>query len=571
MTKRSNIREMKRRILILMVLIGLFFFALFAQIIRLQALAQKNGRGKETSTVHAAAPESERGTIVDRNGYLVVADLPEWELSATPQNIRPSDLEEIAGKLSQLTGIPQEKIVKRIKDARAKGKRYVKLSDSNLSWEAGLKVMKAFPPREYANIIDLRLQPKRVYAQNGLFNGITGFYGWDANGQHRGFYGVEGFYNSFLTKGSFVPEANLSGARALPKKYSGRYLPSAAERDLILTVDRNIQYIVEGELAKAVKKYRAEKGMAVVMDPYTGDILAMAAYPPLKPTDPHPAIAQSFEPGSVFKVITAAAALDSGTVTMSHVFTDTGYIEIGGKKIKNAERKGYGRVTLREVMYYSLNVEAAKMALAMGPDTFYNYLHRFGAGERTEVDMTPESPGLVHWPVGDDYSEFDMAANSFGQGLDATVLQVATAISAIANGGNLVRPHVVKALVVDGEYIPYGVSIKRRQIIKKDTARKVTELMTVAAKIGGKDLIPGYQVAGKTGTAQIPTAHGYDPYRVNTSFVGFVPAKHPRFVCMVTIMKPQRGGWATVVAAPTFKTIAEKILYYMKVPPGNTG
>jgi len=574
-TRNAKVREMKKRILILMALIGLFFLVLFAQIMRLQALAQKSGSGTVSRVAGArgrgpaGSGTGQRGTIVDSNGYLVVADDPQWVLSATPINIRPKDTEEIAGKLSQITGIPEEKIAERIDKARKQGARYVELSDTPLPWDVGMKVLKVFPPREYRNIVTVTLRPKRVYGQGDLFGGITGFYGWNQSGRHCGIYGVEGFYDAFLTRGGFVPEADLSEAQALPEKYAGRYLPSVVGHDLILTVDRNIQYIVEDELKKAVERYKGEKGIAVVMDPYTGDILAMAAYPPLKPTDPHPAISQPFEPGSVFKVVTAAAALDSGTVTMNQVFTDTGKIEIGGKYIQNAEKKAYGRVTIREVMYYSLNVEAAKMALDMGPDTFYNYLHRFGVGEKTEIDMTPESDGFVRWPVGKRWSEYDLAANSFGQGLSATVLQMVTAVAAIANGGNLVRPHVVKALVVDGKYIPYGVSIKRRQIIKKDTARKVTELMTIAARIGRKDLIPGYSVAGKTGTAQVPTEHGYDPYKVNTSFVGFVPAKNPRFVCMVTIMKPKWGGWATVVAAPTFKAIAERILYYMKVPPDN--
>ncbi len=548
--KRS---QLQTRINVLMALVGTFFLILVAQMFRLQ-IQNKKVALAASSTIAT----QERGSIVDRNGNLLAVDLPRWTLSATPRNIRPKDRADVAAKLSRITGIPASEIMEKLKKSSPE---YAPLA-TDLPWEVGLQIKKEF---SNPNVVTVRLNPKRMYPQGKLASEVLGSV-WEPKGIRRGVYGVEETYDEFLRKGGTWPGIENQKPEPLPDQYR-TYLPSAAGHDLILTIDRAIQFIAEDELRKGVEYFQAEKGMAVVMDPHTGEILAMATYPHPKTRQPSPVTFEPFEPGSVFKIITAAAALDSNTITTRTAFTDTGRVIVSGRIIRNWDGRAYGRVTINEVLVNSLNVEAAKISLEMGPGTFYNYLRRFGFGEKTEVDIAPEQSGVVHWPGDKLWNPLDMASSSYGQALETTVLQMTTAVAAVANGGNLVRPHALYGLVNDGNLIRYRPPLKRGRIIKKKTAKTLTDLLVASARIGGHDMIPGYPVAGKTGTAEIAGKHGYTLDVTNASFVGYVPAYHPKIICMVTIEKPKRSIWAERVAAPVFQHIAERTLEYLQVPP----
>ncbi len=538
-----------------MALIGAFFLVLIIQMIRLQVQNRK---------VHTAAPRhitaQERGSIVDRNGNLLATDRPQWTLQATPENIPRKERADVAAKLSRITGIPATEILDKLNNGSPK---YVLLA-TKLPWEVGLEIKKEFE-NEYQ--IKVEMSPERVYPQGTLASDVLGDI-WMPKNVREGIYGVEQTYDEFLRKGGTWPGMENQKPEPLPDRYK-TYLPSAAGHDLILTIDRTIQFITEDELRKGVEYFQAEKGMAIVMDPNTGEILAMASYDPRHTArkKPSPVTFEPFEPGSVFKIVTAAAALDSGTITTRTTFTDTGHLIVSERAIRNWDGRAYGKVTIKDVLVHSLNVEAAKISLETGPELFYNYLRRFGFGEKTEVDIEPEISGVVHWPGEELWNPLDMASNSYGQALETTVLQMTTAVAAVANGGNLVRPHALYGLVDDGKLIRYRPPLKRGHIIKPETARTLTDLLIESARIGGHDLIPGYPVAGKTGTAEIAGEHGYTLDVTNASFVGYVPARRPRFICMVTLEKPKRSIWAERVAVPIFQRIARRTLEYLQVPP----
>jgi cell division protein FtsI/penicillin-binding protein 2 len=395
----------------------------------------------------------------------------------------------------------------------------------------------------------------------------------------RGLYGVEGFYESYLrqrdgvglTSKTTTPVSSLSADVR-------RYLPSVAGRDLILTIDRNVQWIAEEELARALELYKAQAGTIIVMEPKTGEVLAMANAPTFDPnafieSDPaalqNPAVSAQYEPGSVFKIITAAAALDSGVVTPTQKLTDTGSIAVGQRVILNSDRAGHGQVDMTEALARSLNVITAQWSLLMGHRQFYQYIERFGFGKVTEIDLAGEVYGLTKKPGTLDWSLSDLGTNSFGQGLAVTPIQMANAVASIANGGKLMRPYVVKARVLDG-----AVQVTEPTVlgttVRPEIAKELTEILVRVVEEGNQAAgVSGYRIAGKSGTAQIPTKEGYTEDDTIVTFVGYAPADDPQFVILVKLERPDASIWAGYTAAPTFAQVARRLFYYYNIPPDN--
>jgi cell division protein FtsI/penicillin-binding protein 2 len=346
--------------------------------------------------------------------------------------------------------------------------------------------------------------------------------------------------------------------------------------DLILTVDRNIQMIAVQELARAIREYQAESGTVVIMDPQTGAILALANYPSYDPNGfpevdgdllADASLSKLWEPGSIFKVITWAAGLDSGTISPGTTVYDSGVREVGGRVIQNWDRTGRGWVTMTDGLAMSLNTVAAFISTSVGKDTFYTYVQRFGFGNLTGLDLASEGPGLVKRPGDSNWFASDLGTNAFGQGIAVTPVQMLSAVSAVANHGLLMKPYIVKQFVTTDKVVsvePMAV----RQAIAEETAETLTGMLVeVVAREATKAQVAGYRIAGKTGTAQVPTAYGYDPTATIASFVGFAPADDPQFAVLVKLDKPQASQWANHTAAPAFRAIAERLMVYMQIPP----
>jgi cell division protein FtsI/penicillin-binding protein 2 len=339
-----------------------------------------------------------------------------------------------------------------------------------------------------------------------------------------------------------------------------------------------MQSIVERELAKGIKDSGARSGQIVVLDPNTGAVLAMASSPApdlnaysSTPLDAYhnPAVSLPYEPGSVFKVVTLAAALDSGKINPNITFNDTGSFVVGGRAIYNHDFLHPGVVDLVQFMQLSLNVEAAKISVATGAKYFYAYLHDFGLGSVSGVDLAGEIAGTVKNPGDGIWYESDLGTNAFGQGIALTPLQMANALAVVANGGKLMRPYIVQKIVhSDGRVEPREPYVIR-QVIKPETARRVTNILSqsIAKESTNKAVVAGYAIAGKTGTAQIPIPGGYDPKWTIASFGGFLPVDHPQFVILVKLDRPTTSPWGSQVASPVFQAVAQQLVQLVGLPP----
>ena len=313
------------------------------------------------------------------------------------------------------------------------------------------------------------------------------------------------------------------------------------------------------------------------MDPRNGEILAMASWPGFDPNSwyevrddtllQNPAINGLFEPGSLMQVLTLAVALEHGVIQPTDTYFDRGYIEAGGVRVENWDRKAQGVVDMTTVLVDSLNVGAATISLKMGPRSFYSSLRDFGISKSTGIDLQGELPGLLYEPGDEDYSDGLLLTNSFGQGMAATPLQILTAFSAIANDGLMMQPHVFHSMI-DGEVVRQSTPSTLGRPISRVTASQVTEMMVAAVRDGmaNRATLPGYSIAGMAGTAQVPTTLGYETGTSVVSFVGFLPADDPRVSILIRLDHPSEY-WGVAVAAPVFKSLVERLVIMMNIPP----
>jgi cell division protein FtsI/penicillin-binding protein 2 len=413
-------------------------------------------------------------------------------------------------------------------------------------------------------------QLQRSYPEKALASNILGF----VNQEGKGFFGIEEKFDDLLAGESqtvWIPR-DPNRVEELPQ------IPPGAS--LILTIDRAIQSEVEEILDSAIEEHGAEAGTILVIDPRNGDIIAMATTPRLDlneywrygevfqgETPFNRAVSKAYEPGSVFKVLTMASALDSDTVNPNTPFLDTGSIEVGGTVIRNWDSGAWGPQDMLGCMQHSLNVCLAWIATQVGAKTFYNYMQEFGMGHLTGVDLAGENPGRLKRPGDADWYEADLGTNSFGQGIAATPVQMVMAISAIANDGQMVTPRILKAIVDNGRQYNTSPQIAGMPI-SDDTAHELTELLATSLEVESSiALVEGYRVAGKTGTAEIPTPFGYTSNQTNASFVGWGPVSDPRFLVYVWLEKPTSAPWGSVVAAPVFRQVVERLVVLMDIPP----
>ena len=473
----------------------------------------------------------------------------------------------MADELSPLLGLPRDEI-------------YALLtSGQTWSW------LKRYVPQDTGEAVrdlqasGLSCDPvhKRVYPNGVLFAHIVGI----VTLMGDGFYGVEGYHNQVLSgsEGQEEIEHDSGGAPIpLPPEEQS---PSQVGTSLVLTVDSNIQFIAEQELKRALEEYGAASGTVLIMNPRTGAILADVSLPTYDPNNfaetdlkllADPAVSSMWEPGSIFKIITWAIGLDTGTISPGTTFYDDGRLEVGGRIIRNYDRQGHGLVTMRDGLVKSLNTVAAFISTSVGKDDFYQYLRRFGFGSLTNVDLASEGPGMMKLPGDSNWFPSELGTNSFGQGIAVTPLQMITAASAIANGGLLMKPYIVQQYIKnEGGEETRIIQVEpesNRRAVSEETASTLTNMLVAVIEEGAtKAQVPGYRIAGKTGTAQVPTAYGYDPNDTIASFVGYAPADDPQFIVLVKLDKPTTAPWGSQTAAPTFRAIAERLFIYLHIPP----
>lgn len=533
--------------------------------------------------------EARRGRILDRNGAVLAMDAPRYRVVLEYQPIayggdperRARWLRQVDELLSPLLNFSLQEAARSWPDT---------WWQFPVAREIPEDLARAIARRvEEAGLRGVRVMPywRRVYPEGPLLGPVVGFVFFrpDDRGveQRHGAIGVERAYDGFLSGRPVVLRVPVDAeGRPLPLKDQALAEPTPGE-DVVLTIDRTIQAIVAEELARGIQESGAQRGDALVLRPRTGEILAMVSLPSFDPNQPdalernarNPIVQDLYEPGSVFKILTMAAALEAGAVRPETRYLDQGCVEFGGAPICNWDQDRYpggrGWLDMTELLIYSRNVGAAHLARLLGPERFYAALHAFGIGEPTDVDLPYEAVMRVRAYGDPDWREADLGRQSFGQAVSVTPLQMAVAVSAVANDGLIMRPFVVREIRA-AEGVRRIEPRVRRRAISVGTARTLREMLAaVIEREAVKARVPGYRMAGKTGTAQIPTPLGYDPKDTIASFVGFGPVEDPQVLILVKLDRPQRSPWGSEEAAPVFARIAARILPLLGIPPSSPG
>lgn len=423
------------------------------------------------------------------------------------------------------------------------------------------------------------MEAYRYYPENNIGAQLSGFVRSQDN-VLTGNYGLEGFFDRELSGTPGYLKTDIGAQRNVAILNDQQYVTPKNGSDLVLTIDRSVEFFACQKLEEAAKLHKADSASVVAVDPKTGAIIAMCSWPDFDPnnyqsvtdlnTFNNPIVFQQYEPGSVFKAITMAAALNEGKITPDTTYEDKGFImEKGWKQpIKNAESGAHGVVTMTYVLKESLNTGAIFAMQQVGASTFSKYVQAFGFGVRTGIELESESPGNINNLLVKKINNLDVDTASFGQGLSVTPLQMLMSFAAIANGGTLMKPYVVQDVIDDlgnkSETTPVAV----RQVISEQAANLLTGMLISDVESGNsqKTKIPGYFVAGKTGTAQIPNKGGYLENETIHTFIGFAPADNPKFVMLVKFDNPKDFPYADYTATPLFKEVADFMLKYYQVP-----
>ncbi len=513
-----------------------------------------------------------RGSIMDRNGTVLVRSMPSESVYAVPHDIVDANL--AATKLKGIFGKVDAQTVASLHDRRL--------------WFVWIQRKVSHDVAERVRALQLAgVQLKeedtglRVDTGGRLASTVLGFVGTDENGLD----GIEYSDDAVLRgrSGSVMLESDEFG-RPIPLGRESVIKPAFPGQNLELTIDSYLQFVAEQALDKQVKAYHALDGTAIIMDPWTGELLAVANAPDFDPNKfwkfgddarRDRAVMDAYEPGSTFKLVTAAAALDSGKVNLQTRFRAADTLEVGGRTIHNAEDGFMGNAggteTIEQIIEYSHNVGAAEVGISIGANTFYAMERRAGFGASSDAGLPGENPGIVLPPSDPQWSDSSLATMSFGQGVSVTPLAMVRFYAAIANGGLLMQPHIVHAV-----FDPQGNVAKTtqphavRRVFSERTAATLRRFLRAVVTGGTGNpsaQVNGYTTAGKTGTAQMVVNGGYPAGYYAASFIGMIPYEHPRYVIYVKVERPIGAYYGGVVAAPAFTAIARAAMLHAGVLP----
>jgi cell division protein FtsI (penicillin-binding protein 3) len=556
---------LRTRVLVLAALLAVAFGGVTARLAYLQLVRNADlSAMAQRQYSRTVVLQAERGAILDRQGVPLAVSSPAESLFAQPRSA--GDPVRVAARLAPILGMPASEL-----HASLVGSRPFLWLRRNLPPTVAEQVRALREPG-----LGLIPEPLRLYPNRELAAHVIGFEGVDG--------GLEGIERSWERTLAGTPGRAVIGRDALGREVLTERILQAPKpgQGVMLTLDAHIQHIAEREIDAAWRRTGARAAMAVVLEPRTGDVLAMALRPTFNPNTfmdvasrdawRNRAVTDPFEPGSTFKAILAAAALEEGVVRPDDlIFGEQGSITIARTTIH--DWKPYGWLTFAEVLQNSSNVGAIKVGMALGAPRYYRYMTNFGFGALTGAGIPGESRGVLREP--ERWSALSLPTLAIGQEVSVTALQMVAAFGAIANGGVLMQPRLVRAVFdAQGHEIRRVPPVKVRQVISPETARVLTRLLTRVVDTGTGRLaaIPGYQVAGKTGTAQKldPATRRYSRAPGVLSFVGFAPADDPRFAMLVLVDEPRTERWGSEAAAPIFATIGREIMRSLEIPPRDT-
>ncbi|MGB3083036.1 MAG: penicillin-binding transpeptidase domain-containing protein [Candidatus Omnitrophota bacterium] len=548
----------KARQYLVLFLFMFFLLALLARLFYLQIVGYQKFSGmaaEQHNRVMRIDPR--RGALCDSNMEPLAINLDSPSIFADPRNIE--DPERTADILSDVLDIDREILLERLKKDKSFAwvKRKVSEEKADRVKALGLKGVHFLNER------------KRSYPNDNMASHVVGFAGID----NTGLEGVELQYDEKL-KGKPGWRYLVKDARRRTVLYNERdSIPPQNGYNIILTIDSVIQFIVEEELRKMVSRYHADSASAIVMDPFSGRVLAMANYPDYDPNSfdevstsfiKNTSVSSVFEPGSVFKIVTASAALNEKKFeTDDVIYCENGNYRVAGRVLHDFH--SYGDLSFREVITKSSNIGTVKVARELGEETVYEYIGKFGFGRKTGIDLPGEVNGISRSPSV--WSGSDITTIPIGQGIAVTPIQLVRAISVIANGGYLVTPHVVDRIMTwEGEFYSKYDPPKKAQVLSRDTCKKMKDILRGAVTSGTGRYAQSkfYTTCGKTGTAQmINPKGGYYPNKYVASFIGFAPEERPLVSIVVTAKNPHPVYFGGTVAGPVFKKIAERTLQYL--------
>lgn len=563
------------RIYIVLFLLFVFGAAIIGRLFSLQIIYGTYYKGLAGSQHRLEKiVENRRGEIFirDKDELFPVAVNRKWPMVyLVPKDIGKEDIERVASELARILNLKKDFIFSKL----GKSNDPYEPLTHRISDEEADQISKLNLPG-----VEIKNEDLRFYPLGGALAHVLGFVGFKGD-KRMGQYGLEEFYEKELSgkAGRIITEKDAFGRIiGIAERFMN---PATPSRDLILTIDKNIQFMAEDKLSFLVKKWEADSGSIIVMNPANGQIIAMANYPVFNPNEYYrvediniflnPITHNLFEPGSVFKPITMAAALDDGKIAPETRYTDGGLLKIGGYTIQNSDRKSHGSQTMTEVLEKSLNTGAVFAVSLLDKDVFLKYVRRFGFDENTRIDLAGEVSGNIsNLYFGRD---INYATASFGQGIAITPIELITAISGIANQGAIMRPYIVAGFRDDSGKTTDIKPRKLEQVVSPESARKLTKMLVSAVDNGySKSMkIAGYNIAGKTGTAQVPSEdkRGYGDETIHT-IVGYAPAFNPRFTLMIKINNPKGARFADNSISPVFRQVIEFMLNYYGIAPDYT-
>jgi cell division protein FtsI (penicillin-binding protein 3) len=535
-------------------------------------------RAQQELSLHVVL-QPRRGTIYDRNGAALAMNVYRDSLYVEPPRVE--EPEKLAIVLAPLLGQDVEPVLSKLSNKEREWDRLAR-------WvmpDVVEKIKTLGPDGGLPAGLHLVPEAQRAYPQGEFAARIVGV----ANYEGDGISGIEGFYDQEIKGITGTLQAEQDAAQRPIWIAPQRLVEPQDGAHLTLTIDSTVQRLIEGALADAVQKHSADGGTVLVMDPNSGEVLGMASWPSFDPNNyvniepelynHNAAVTDVYEPGSTFKVILAAIGLQTGAFTANTTVHDGGCIDRYGWSLCNWNQSGNGPLTPGKMLYYSSNVAALQFAEIIGRDNFYKYVKLFGYGQPTGIDLAGEGGGIVNWPIGDDWSDLTLNTNSYGQSISVTPIQHLTAISAIANGGTLMWPHVVKRQCKGTQcedITPRPVRRVLDQPVTDEIRNMLVEnTLSYAPVVWGPitgsyeqmPLVPGFRVTAKTGTSSIPLNGGYDANGTIGSVVGWAPAENPRIAVLVKIDRPKDDPWGLNTAIPVYQKVVSELMTYYRMPP----
>ncbi|OGK10024.1 hypothetical protein A2767_00095 [Candidatus Roizmanbacteria bacterium RIFCSPHIGHO2_01_FULL_35_10] len=505
----------------------------------------------------------ERGRIFDRNGEPMAVNKSSYLLFAEPKKI--NNLDEFVRKVDSVLQMGEASIEAKI--------------DKNKNWTAIKNDVNTEQKQKLQKIglkgIGFDDGFLRHYPESSLSAHLLGFVGKDSEGEDIGYFGIEGFYNKELVgfPGIIKSDRDILGRPILIG--TQQRLDPENGRDLYLTIDKPVQEIAKAKLQIGLEQYRAKEGCILIADPQTMEILALSCLPDFDVNQyylfseqffKNPAISNLYEPGSTFKPFIMAAALEEKSIKPNDFYEEDGPVRIGEYTIKTWNDKYEGKISMTRILEKSSNVGMVYISEKLGQKKMYSYLKKYGFNRETGIDLQGEAPGYLKEEF--NWYPIDFATTSFGQGIAVTPIQMIRAFASLVNGGKMLKPHAVKRITSNEakkniSFNPQSevISSKTSEIIKRMLLSTVEngEIRWAKPK--------GYQIGGKTGTAQIPIKGHYDPTKTVTSFIGFAPVNDPKFLALVILREPQSSPWGSETAAPLFFEVAKELLVYYNIAP----